>query len=449
MQDVIAPADLAELVPGSALSKSANCYIKARQYDQAERLIEYITDKNTIADLARVYMRDDPEKALALFKKAGKSVEIVECLLNLKKVQEAEGAVKAVRQAHEKAAASRVPGTEATILDLESELKQSALLLAQFFRKSNAPKKAIYYYILAEYFNDAFELAVQTHNEDILIRFTTNKAPVDFLKRTAKYFAAPDPEAAEKKPKNMAAAAKFLELSGGVDNAIKLLLNYGDGQGDIDKAIDLLRQSRGMVDYVLKYLQGGSDGVKKNPIYIFKLYLALDRFAEAAKTASLLADREIDAGRYARARNLLLTCQQKLLLANNGRCPQMFRSRLVLLHAVEAGRHFSKLQLHYQAGLCLYRASKVASAFNEQAASIILSACVECWRAGDQLKRQAYECACTLLKDYEDEIPEKHRKAIDTVVRKYKKNQQVDPVKLQCCQCGASIVQGQLNCDEC
>lgn len=34
--------------------------------------------------------------------------------------------------------------------------------------------------------------------------------------------------------------------------------------------------------------------MKKNPIFIFKLYLGLDRFVEASKTAFILADREID-----------------------------------------------------------------------------------------------------------------------------------------------------------
>lgn len=119
----------------------------------------------------------------------------------------------------------------------------------------------------------------------------------------------------------MSAAARFLELSGSVDNAIKLLLNFGDQAGDIDKAIDLLRQCKGMVDYVLKYLQGGSDGVKKNPIYIFKLYLALDRYVEAAKTAFILSDREVEQQRFGRAKALLLTCMNKLRLANKGRVP--------------------------------------------------------------------------------------------------------------------------------
>lgn len=60
-------------------------------------LIEFVSDKATIADLARVFMRDDPEKALMLFKRAGKSIEIVECLLAMKKYQEAESAVKEVK----------------------------------------------------------------------------------------------------------------------------------------------------------------------------------------------------------------------------------------------------------------------------------------------------------------------------------------------------------------
>lgn len=77
-------------------------------------------------------------------------------------------------------------------------------------------------------------MAVATKNEDILIRFITAKAPVEFLKKAAKYFATPDSDSDAKKPKNLQAAAKFLELSGSTENAIKLLLNFGDNAGDID-----------------------------------------------------------------------------------------------------------------------------------------------------------------------------------------------------------------------
>ena len=45
------------------------------------------------------------------------------------------------------------------------------------------------------------------------------------------------------------------------------------------------------------------------------------------------------------------------------------------------------MDLHNQAGMCLYRASKTASSYGDQAVNIILSACVECWRAGDSMKK--------------------------------------------------------------
>jgi len=88
----------------------------------------------------------------------------------------------------------------------------------------------------------------------MLIRFVTARAPADFLRKAAKYFAAPDPETDEKRPRNMAAAARFLELAGSTENAIKLLLNFGNNNTDIDKAISLLRNCKTMVNYVLQFL---------------------------------------------------------------------------------------------------------------------------------------------------------------------------------------------------
>ncbi|KAH0573171.1 WD40 repeat protein [Spironucleus salmonicida] len=446
--DIVAKTDLNELDAGSLLSKAANCYIKGRQFENAEALIEYVTDKNTIADLARVFMRDNPEKALNLFKRAGKSLEIVECLLSLKKVPEAESAVREVKVQLDKLVAGKTLGSEALIMDMENEFRQSSLLLANFFKRANASKKAVYYYIMGENYDEAYELAIATKNEDILIKYVTNKAPSEFLKKAAKYFASPDPDSQEKKPRNMTAAAKFLELSGAVDNAIKLLLNYGDGSSDIDKAIDLLKNCKNMVDYVLKYLQGGSDGVKKNPIFIFKLYLALDRHQDAAKTAYILADREIENQRFNRAKSILLTCMNKLKQAT-GKVPQKFRQQLILMHAVDVGRKFAKLGLHQQAGTCLYRAARVASRFNESASNILISACVECSRAGPTMLLEAYQCACVLLKEYQDEIPDKYRKPIELIVRKHKKDQIQENVSLNCCQCQSEVKAGKLECDSC
>lgn len=62
---------------------------------------------------------------------------------------------------------------------------------------------------------------------------------------------------------------------------------------------------------------------------------------------------------------LLLQCMSKIKQSNNGKVPQRFRQELVQLHAVDTGRLFAKLGLHFQAGLCLYRASKIASNYGD------------------------------------------------------------------------------------
>lgn len=52
-------------------------------------------------------------------------------------------------------------GTEpGKLLEEEQELRQSAGVLAAFFKRANAPKKGVFYSLLAEMYDDAFELAI-------------------------------------------------------------------------------------------------------------------------------------------------------------------------------------------------------------------------------------------------------------------------------------------------
>ena len=98
--------------------------------------------------------------------------------------------------------------------------------------------------------------------------------------------------------------------------------------------------------------------------------------------------------------------------------------------------------------MCLYRVARVASRFGDAACGILISACVECSRAGDTFQKQSYQCACVLLKEYNDEIPEKYRKPIEQIVRRRKTFAESD-IKLNCCQCMEAMPAGQLSCDTC
>lgn len=76
-------------------------------------------------------------------------------------------------------------------------------------------------------------------------------------------------------PRNIRAAAHFLELLGEHEAAIKLLLHYGDGSTDIDKALDLLKsckQSVSIIELILKYLNGELDGCKRPAICVQVLH---------------------------------------------------------------------------------------------------------------------------------------------------------------------------------
>ena len=64
-----------------------------------------------------------------------------------------------------------------------------------------------------------------------------------------------------------------------------------------------------MMDHMVKHIQGSTDGMKKNPILIFKVYLALKRYADASKSAFFIAEKEFIKGNFNKSRNILLFCQ--------------------------------------------------------------------------------------------------------------------------------------------
>lgn len=465
IQDIVQEKDLKEIDPPLLLSRAVGCYIKSRQYGEAERLIDNVTDMNIVADLARVYMKDDPDKALVLFKRAGQSREIVDCLIALGKISEAESAVKETKLLLEKAHAGE--RTTLAVYELEAELKGSSASLSLYHRTAGNIKKAIFFGVLSGAFDEAFDLAIQTSNEDILIRLVNERAPQEFLKKAVRYFSAPvtrsnpdispldeTPETSSQPlqvPRNIRAAAHFLELLGEHEAAIKLLLHYGDGSTDIDKALDLLKsckQSVSIIELILKYLNGELDGCKRPPLYVFKFYMAMEKYGDAARTAYLLADREIEAGRYSKAKSVLIQCACKLRMQAK-HMPTKFRDLLILLHGLEAGKVFSKAGLHAQAAMCLYRTSRLASRFGDAAVNVLLPATVECSRAGPRYANEAYECACILLKEYGDKIPEKYKKPVEQVVRKHKKGEPVDAEYRSCCSCGENVLLGSLSCENC
>ena len=61
------------------------------------------------------------------------------------------------------------------------------------------------------------------------------------------------------------------------------------------------------------FLIGEVDGKVKDPNYIFRLYMAIGEYGQAARTAVLIANQEQKLGNYKIAHNILFETHQDLV----------------------------------------------------------------------------------------------------------------------------------------
>lgn len=71
-----------------------------------------------------------------------------------------------------------------------------------------------------------------------------------------------------------------------------------------DTALGLARDD-GLTSQLVNFLMGDTDGKPKEPKYLFKLYMALKQYREAARTAIIIAREEQNAGNYRNAHSVL------------------------------------------------------------------------------------------------------------------------------------------------
>ena len=60
-----------------------------------------------------------------------------------------------------------------------------------------------------------------------------------------------------------------------------------------------------LTNTLIDFLMGESDGVPKDPKFIFRLYMALGKYPEAVRTANIIARQEQELGNYKSAHDLL------------------------------------------------------------------------------------------------------------------------------------------------
>jgi WD repeat-containing protein 19 len=194
---------------------------------------------------------------------------------------------------------------------------------------------------------------------------------------------------------------------------------------------------------LIDFLMGETDGVPKDPNFIFRLYMALGNYPQAAKTAIIIARQEQELGNYKVAHNILFETHKELELQRI-RVPQALRKALLLLHSYILVKKLVKQANHQGASRMLLRVAKNISKFPSHVVPILTSTVIECQRAG--LKESAYEYATMLMRpEYRQQIEPKFKRKIEAIVRRPNREQTDEPLSA-CPISGQMIPETELIC---
>ncbi|KAF9815163.1 hypothetical protein SFRURICE_006727 [Spodoptera frugiperda] len=389
--------------------KAASLYIKLKSWLKVEALLPKINSPSIHIQYAKAKEAEGRyQDALKSYLKAQDYEAAIR--LNLDKLDDIDEAVNLVQ---------------------ETKSIQGAKMVANYFQNSDDPTSAIKFLVMSLCYDEAFQLArkngkLQLYGE-ILIQ-TSQARPEDF-KSLALHFEG---------EKNHLLAGKFFFHAGEYNKAMSHLLRSGGSEEEENEAISIAIDAAAASDderlsrRLIEFLLGETDGTPREPRHLFRLYMAKRQFAEAAKTAIIIAGAECRAGAYREARDVV-----------RAMCVSLRASRLAVRTHVKRGRHdlAARLLLRTAADVTFFPTP-------QHQVSILTSTVIECSRAG--LKHQAFHWARVLMQpEYRSQIDPKYVKKIESVVRHGARDTPAPPVTSPCPQCGADLPIADLTCTHC
>ncbi|KAJ8726786.1 hypothetical protein PYW08_015183 [Mythimna loreyi] len=374
------------------------------------------------------------------------------------KAKEAEGryhdALKSYLKAQDYEAAIRLnldkldDIDEAVNLVQETKSIQGAKMVANYFQNSDDPTSAIKFLVMSLCYDEAFQLARKNGKlhlyGEILIQ-TSQARPEDF-KSLALHFEG---------EKNHLLAGKFYFHAGEYSKAMSHLLRSGGSEEEENEAISIAIDAAAASDderltrRLIEFLLGETDGTPREPRHLFRLYMAKRQFAEAAKTAVIIAGAECRAGKYREARDVVRAMCVSLR-ASRMPVPRDMRHAIALLHSYILVRTHVKRGRHDLAARLLLRTAADVTFFPtpQHQVSILTSTVIECSRAG--LKHQAYHWARVLMQpEYRSQIDPKYVKKIESVVRHGARGAAPPAEAAPCPHCGEPLPLADLTCAHC
>jgi WD repeat-containing protein 19 len=328
----------------------------------------------------------------------------------------------------------------------QSQSPAGAEMIAKYAIQHSDAAAAVEFLFIAKRHEEAFTMAKQQKFMDIYAKVLGEQGTMTEYRQLAEYY--------EADSKTYAQAAYYYSLLAEYSRSLKLYLSITPQPSteNIHAAIEVVKKAQqspageSLLRQLHDFLIGDSDGVVKDLNYIFRLYLSIGEYSQAAHTATLIAGQEQAAGQYHAAHSILLSIAQELRRRHIS-IPNELKRQLLLLHSYRLAKLWSQRGNHTIAARMLLRVCKSLSRFPQHTVQILTSTVVECQRAG--LKRSAFEYGSVLMRaEYRNAVDVKYRKAIENFIRRPQMDE-TEETQSRCPFCRMEIPDTDLECVAC
>ncbi|KAG8516530.1 WD repeat-containing protein 19, partial [Galemys pyrenaicus] len=375
---------------GLYYDKAASVYIRCKNWAKVGELLPHVSSPKIHLQYAKAKEADGRYKeAILAYENAKQWNSVIRIYLD--HLNNPEKAVSVVR---------------------ETQSLEGAKMVARFFLQLGDYGSAIQFLVMSKCNNEAFTLA-QQHNKmeiyaDIIGSEDTSNEDYQSI---ALYFEG---------EKRHLQAGKFFLLCGQYSRALKHFLKCPNSEDHmaIEMAIETVGQAKDelLTNQLIDHLMGESDGMPKDAKYLFRLYMALKQYQDAARTAIVIAREEQCAGNYRNAHDVLFGMYAELK-SQKIKIPSEMATNLMILHSYILVKIHVKNGDHMKGARMLIRVANNISKFPSHIVPILTSTVIECHRAG--LKNSAFSFAAMLMRpEYRNKIDAKYKKKIEAMVRR-------------------------------
>ncbi|KAL5110314.1 hypothetical protein TcWFU_004852 [Taenia crassiceps] len=328
----------------------------------------------------------------------------------------------------------------------ETKSVGAAKAVAQYFAKVGDFASAIQFLVLSKCNNAAYELALKHRKMEVYASVIGRDGSPDEYKSIAVHFEC---------ERNSLLAGKFFLYAKQYAKAVRHLLRvpHSDTSSALDLAIEAVGEARDkkLTNMVITYLTGEADGITKDLRHLFRLYMALRQYRDAARTAVIVAREEQSSGKYRSAHDLLFSMVQELR-QQHIKVPAEMLDNLSLLHSYVLAKFHAKFGNHMIAARLLIRIAQNISKFPSHIVPILSSTVIECQKVN--LKYTSFTYASTLLRaEYKEKIDPRYRRRFEGIVRRPEKLSSEEAETLNsaspCPFCSDAVAEYELTCGSC